>query len=126
MMICETANAAELFVREIETALEQWNNHVQVLLSVDGHSTVEIDSITAYPMQQGWGSKALRMICDLASQRQITLSLDVLEDDFDDDDEDEDEEPPTSDDLIHWYSSFGFTIIEPERYDRTRMARSPH
>ena len=120
-MIYETVTPAESFVHELKMALMQFGDHVYVSASPDGPDMVEIDNITAYPMQQGWGTKALQTICDLATLQHITLWLEIP----DDDDEDEDDDVPMADDLVRLYTRFGFTEAEASRYDYTRLVRTP-
>ena len=122
IILCEAEEtAADTFIAEAKNLLQQLGEHVNVLLTSHAPTVVEIDSITAEPMQAGWGTKALKLLCDLADEHHITLMLEV-----DDDDDDSEDDRPSADILINLYSRFDFEIIPNERhYDRTAMVRQP-
>ena len=129
----DQATVASAFIHEVEVALPRFEGHVQISMNTtDVPTEVWIDHISATPMRAGWGSKALTMICDLASARRITLALEIKQDEddwgSDDDTNDEDgddDKPPSSEKLVDLYSTFGFEMTEQTRYDRTAMIRHP-
>lgn len=86
---------------------------------------VEIDHIVATSMRQGFGSKAMRILTELATAHNVTLALRVADetDNEGDYDPEDPECPPTKWDLIRWYRSFGFEVIKDD--DRIFMRRFP-
>lgn len=103
--------------------MAEFKNKVFVSFSEINDTTAEIDDISAADMGQGWGSKALAAFCAKADELGVTIILGVANetDGFDPDDE-----FPDEDDLIRWYSRFGFETYQASLMDeRTRMKRTP-
>lgn len=85
---------------------------------------IELDMIEATPMRQGHGTKAMRLLVDMADRDGISLMLRVADENedayFDEDDPDR---MPTFDELTEWYGRFGF---DPDFGDRMmRVADAP-
>lgn len=109
--------------------------HVSVTCHQVDSNTVELHYIEAQFPGRGHGRKALEKAVALADQLGVRLTLEVAddEDDYDgggDDDADDYEEPGKerglmgANDLIGWYSRFGFEITGHDGW-RMQMAREP-
>lgn len=124
------ANPAAAFEIEVEAALAPMGNVSAILVWQDPH-TVEINHISATPMREGWGSKAMAVITALADRHGVTLTLEVDNDgddswgDYDDEDaEPEQSDTPSNDDLMGWYGSYGFDV-STSLSSRIQMVRKP-
>jgi len=121
MIIAESADAATRMIDEADDVVQrEASGHVTIYLSRRNDHTVEIDDMSATPMRQGWGSKALKAICDLADRHGVKLvgrianESDDIWAERDDEDEDETVGPsyPSEDELAAWYERFGFLITD--------------
>jgi hypothetical protein len=95
--------------------------HVQISFHILNPTTVELEEIYTRPQKSGLGSKAMQMICDLASDRSITLIV-RLPTDFDRQSMDDD--APSERQLLKWYARFGF-VKKSGGSSNTRMERQP-
>lgn len=124
---------ADDFIEAAKAISAQFAGHATFDLGIPWDSTktdfVEIEHIEATVMKQGWGTKVMAAICALADEKSITLTLGVANetDDFyhDDEDENDDDGMPSEDDLISFYSGFGFEQ-KFTMSDRVTMVRTPN
>lgn len=103
-------NASEEFVIQADEALVGMKQHVSVGLFATGPNEAELHEIYASEMRRGWGTKAMQLICDLATQHGITLTLEVDNDAGDWTIGAPLSHLPSDNDLIRWYASFDFRL----------------
>ncbi len=103
---------ADFAVRDMDAATEAMPG-VSAMISQRGDRVVEIDDISATPMKQGLGTRALAVICQIADQYGVRLVARVANesDDFQAYDEDDESRPPSEDELVDWYGRFGFEVV---------------
>jgi hypothetical protein len=110
---------SEVYIEAVEVAIAHLPVHVH-LIPVE-HSLVEIHTIDAENPGQGSGTRAMATLAELADRYGVALTLEV---EFDHDDEDEDSEGTWDDDaaperatimspdqLLGWYSRYGFQPV---------------
>jgi len=128
------ANPASSALAEIEASLRDMPE-VGTIFRKRGSDTLHLDHIHADPMNEGHGSRAMVVICDICDRHGVTLTGHIVhdgdddpgyEDDPYDDGENEfdDDRPlsPSSHDLERWYARFGFEIA---RLDWKSAIRRP-
>lgn len=119
------------FIDIVENSSQPSNNFIQHALTIAeredvylelydiSEKTVEIAEIRAKHQGKGSGTTVMKLICDLADEMDIELTLGVANETDDEDFSDEN-------DLIEWYERFGFEIV-PSGFgeERTYMIRTP-
>jgi len=129
---CSPASAA---LDEIYTALRGIPEVGSVIREIDP-ATLCIDTIHAEPMNEGHGSRAMTIMCEICDRHGVKLTGYIVHDEDDgcgDDpfaededgfDRDDDAPPsPSSDDLERWYARFGFTAVREDW--RSEIRRPP-
>lgn len=101
---------AERFIEESDAALISLEGHVDALLLVKGPRLVEIADFSATPMKAGWGSKGLKILCDLADRHGVRLIGRIANDG--DSPWASSEDMPSEDALAEWYGRFGFDVSD--------------
>ncbi len=109
------------YIARAEQALLPLKGLVSVTLDTnwDNDQYVELEDIHAMTHRQGHGTQAMNIICALADEMGVTLTLGVANETDGIDDED-----PSEDALIGWYMGFGFEQ-EWSLSDRVTMKRTP-
>jgi hypothetical protein len=119
----ELFEQSSLALQYIEAVLEKIGTNVEVRLSALDSQEVELEHIEATVPKMGYGSAAMKIICELADKFDITLTLGVANDT---DDFYDTTEGMSEDDLIRFYSEWGFEEDEVGFGDeRVYMSRSP-
>ncbi len=121
----ESPDAANAYIEKATASLAELSDKISCSLGIsfDHANTVEIEEIIALEMGQGYGSRAMNILCSLADDMDITLVLGVANDDdgyFTADD------MPDENQLIDFYSRFGFEIVQSMFDERTNMERTPN
>lgn len=109
--------ASEAYVEEARERLSALSGLVDAQLTAKPRSVVEIDEITASPMRQGHGSRALAILTELADAQGVTLVLEIEADGR------ETDGLPSVEDLAALYERFGFE--EHGMASRIKMRREP-
>jgi hypothetical protein len=129
MNLMESAkSAAEEYIEAANAMIstefaEQIDCDLGVPWDSNSPTLVEIEDIAARTPNQGWGSKAMIRLCQLADKMGITLTLGVANE-TDDYYDTEDSDSPSEDDLINFYEKFSFEQ-QDSFSDRVTMVRTP-
>lgn len=120
--LVENAEAyAVAYIVKAMAALEHISDHVHVTLEPnwDDPEYVELENIYSKTHRRGWGTKAMHIICNLATELRVTLTLGVANEG-----DGTSADDPSEDTLIAWYDGFGFEIVQGMT-DRVMMKRRP-
>jgi len=119
-------NPASAALDEINAALRGIPEVGSVIREIDP-ATLHIDTINADPMNEGHGSRAMTIMCEVCDRHGVKLTGYIVHDEnegygddpfADDEDgfEGDEDAPlsPSSDDLERWYAEFGFTVVRED------------
>lgn len=100
------ASPADSFIQQAD-AITVRGAVVDIMLSKMQDSIVMIDDLSVSPARRGYGTKFMRALIGLADRLDVDLFLRVANET---DDWNDDADFPSEDELITWYSRFGFAV----------------